>query len=63
MIHLTLSICSAGNYNQCRIQGKSPGDPLPPPPRRLFLDQTDARRVEKIFFRDRIPLLPLYLKN
>ena len=41
--------------------GEGPGWPPPPPsaPRRLFLDQTEARRVEKIFFRDRVPLSPL----
>ena len=38
--------------------GGGPGCP-PPPPRSLFLDQTDARRVEKSFFRDRVPLPPL----
>ena len=40
--------------------GEGPGWPPPPlPPRRLFLDQTDARRVEKIFFWDRATLPPL----
>ena len=41
--------------------GEGPGWP-PPPPRRLFLDQTDARRVEKSFFENGSPS-PLYLKN
>ena len=44
--------------------GEGPGSRWPPPPstphpRRLFLDQTEARRAEKIFFRDRVPLPPL----
>ena len=41
--------------------GEGPGWP-PLPPRRLFLDQTDARRVEKFFFETGSPS-PLYLKN
>ena len=41
---------------QWRIQGRGPGGPAlpppsPPPPATLFLDQTEARRVEKIFWR------------
>ena len=39
--------------------GAGPGSGLPPHPRRLFLDQTEARRAEKFFFRDRVPLPPL----
>ena len=38
IIHLTLSICSAGNQTQWRIQGRGPGHPGEPP---LFLDQTE----------------------
>ena len=33
------------SFIQWRIQGRGPGAPAPP----LFLDQTRARRVEKIF--------------
>ena len=65
IIHLTLSICSAGNQNQWQIQGRGPGDPRP-----LFLDQTEARRAKKLFFGRPGPSLPpfppsplLYLKN
>ena len=38
--------------SESRIQGRDPGglDPL------LFLDQTEAQRAEKIFFRDPPPL-------
>ena len=32
--------------------GEGPWGPAPPPPP-LFLDQTEARRAEKIFFGDR----------
>ena len=32
-------------YVHWRIQGRGPGGPAPP----LFLDQTEARRAEKIF--------------
>ena len=42
--------------------GEGPGWPPPPPPRRLFLDQTEAWRVEKSFFENGSPS-PLYLKN
>ena len=41
-----------GSPCQWWIQGKAPGGPWPP----LFLDQTEARRAEKIFFfSDRVP--------
>ena len=44
--------------------GEGPGSGWPPPPhpRRLFLDQTEARRAEKFFFETGSPS-PLYLKN
>ena len=32
--------------------GEGPGELAPPPPTPLFLDKTDARRAEKIFFGD-----------
>ena len=35
-------------YVKWRIQGRGPGGHAPPPPP-LFLDQTEARRAEKIF--------------
>ena len=38
---------------QWRIQGRGQGGPGPPP---LFLDQTEARRDEKSFFRRPTPL-------
>ena len=36
---------------QWRIQGRNPGGPAPP----LFLDQTEARRAEELFFGDLLP--------
>ena len=36
--------------------GKGPGPPPPPPPP-LFLDQTEARRAQKIFLRSPRPAL------
>ena len=48
---------------QWRIQGRGSGargggGPAPPPPPALFLDQTETRRTEKIFFGDRRPPPP-----
>ena len=41
-------------YVKWRIQGRGPGGPAPP----LFLDQTEARRAEKIWGGgDRAPLI------
>ena len=40
-------------YVKWRIQGRGPGGAHPP----LFLDQTEARRAEKIFGGDRAPLI------
>ena len=34
-------------YVHWQIQGRGPGGPVPPP--LLFLNQTDARRAEKMF--------------
>ena len=39
------------SFIQWRIQGRGPGGPGLP----LFLDQTETRRAEKIFFGDRPP--------
>ena len=40
------------NTNAVADPGKGPGAPPPP----LFLDQTEARSAEKIFWGDRAPL-------
>ena len=45
------------SFIQWRIQGRDPGGPGLP----LFLDQTETRRAEKIFFEDRLPP-PHYLR-
>ena len=42
------------SFIQWRIQGRDPGGPGLP----LFLDQTETRRTEKIFFGDRPPPPP-----
>ena len=47
------------NYN---LSGECRGGPLPPPPP-LFLDQTEARRAEKKFFRDSASPLALGLDD
>ena len=41
---------------QWRIQGRGPGGLRPAPPPPLFLDQTEARRAEIIFFETTLPV-------